>query len=134
MTSGLGATVTVDATADRTRAVRTACPDGVDAVAGLVPHEPGSFAGYAALARPGGLALSARSGGGRAARRGGRASASGCTARLVDAARRPRRGGGSLQTPEAAFPLRKAPDALARSRAGRSPRQDGLRPPTRELS
>ncbi|MDQ1009577.1 hypothetical protein QFZ82_004062 [Streptomyces sp. V4I23] len=67
MTSGLGATVTVDATADLTRAVRTACPDGVDAVAGLVSDEPGSFAGYAALARPGGLAVSARLGAGAVA-------------------------------------------------------------------
>ena len=120
--SGLGAAVTVDATAqDTAGAVRRVCPDGVDAVVDLVAGTPESFAAHAGLGRPGAVAVATRFDGGATPLAGGvegigfrLAPSSALIDTLAAAAAR-----GSLQTPvDTELPLEKAPDALAQNRAG----------------
>ncbi|MFF3689208.1 NADP-dependent oxidoreductase [Streptomyces sp. NPDC002187] len=118
----LGAAVTVDPTSeDLTAAVLRACPGGVDAVADMASADPASFAAHAKLARPGGLAVGTRFAAGSVALEGDveaagfqlHASATLLEALAAAAA------DGELQTPvDAELPLEKAPEALARNRAG----------------
>ncbi|MEU2247512.1 NADP-dependent oxidoreductase [Streptomyces sp. NPDC019224] len=57
----LGAAATVDLTAGPPAgALRSACPDGIDALADLASAAPDGFAAHAAAVRPGGIALSTR--------------------------------------------------------------------------
>ncbi|WP_326651277.1 NADP-dependent oxidoreductase [Streptomyces sp. NBC_01750] len=120
--TALGATVTVDTTAhDLAAAVRDAGPDGVDALVDLVSVDPASFSANAALVRPGGRALTTRFAAGTAWLPAGvegvdfRLNASPALLDILAAAA----ADGSLKAPvDAEFPLEKAPDALAQSRAG----------------
>ncbi|MEU9009370.1 NADP-dependent oxidoreductase [Streptomyces sp. NPDC048479] len=120
--SALGATVTVDTTAhDLAAAVRYASPDGVDALVDLVSGDPASFAANAAFVRPGGRALTTRFAAGPARLPAGvegadfRLNASAALLDILAAAV----ADGSLKAPvDAEFPLEKAPEALAQSRAG----------------
>ncbi|MFD9795962.1 NADP-dependent oxidoreductase [Streptomyces sp. NPDC059070] len=112
----LGAEFTVDTTEESVReACRRAFPGGLDAVVDLASADPESFAAHAALLRPGGTALSTRSAAppGRGVNFQLRADGALLEA-LADAA-----GAGQVHMPvEGEYPLEKAPEALARNRAG----------------
>lgn len=120
--SALGAAVTLDTTTcDLPSAVRDACPDGVDALVDLVSPDPGSFTANAALVRPGGHALTTRSAVDPARLPAGvegvdfHLKASSALLDTLAAAA----ADGSLNAPvDAAYPLEKAPEALAQNRAG----------------
>jgi NADPH2:quinone reductase len=120
--SALGATVTLDTTTcDLASAVRDACPDGVDALVDLVSPDPDSFTANATLVQPGGRALTSRSAVDPARLPAGvegvdfHLKASSALLDTLAAAA----ADGSLNAPvDAAYPLEKAPDALAQNRAG----------------
>jgi NADPH:quinone reductase len=120
--SALGAAVTLDTTTcDLPSAVRDACPDSVDALVDLVSPDPDSFTANAALVRPGGRALTTRSAVDPARLPAGvegvdfHLKASSALLDTLAAAA----ADGSLNAPvDAAYPLEKAPEALAQNRAG----------------
>ncbi|WP_405600048.1 NADP-dependent oxidoreductase [Streptomyces sp. NBC_01410] len=120
--SALGAAATIDTTSrDLPSAVRDACPDGVDVLVDLVSADASSFAANAALVHAGGRALTTRGVAGEARLPAGvegidfRQHPSAALLDTLAAAA----ADGSLRAPvDAELPLEKAPDALARSRAG----------------
>ncbi|MGC4947405.1 NADP-dependent oxidoreductase [Streptomyces sp. DT224] len=118
----LGAAASVDlADGPPADGLRSACPDGIDALADLASAAPDAFAAHAAAVRPGGIALSTR---GAAAGARLPEGVRGVDFRLdpspvlldVLAAGA---ADGILRVPvDAELPLAQAPSALARNRAG----------------
>ncbi|MFD5068141.1 NADP-dependent oxidoreductase [Streptomyces sp. NPDC058369] len=118
----LGAAATVDLTAGPpAEALRSACPDGIDALADLASATPEAFADHAAAVRPGGIALSTRGTAAGARLPGG---VRGVDFRLdpspvlLDVLAAGAADGVLRVLIDAEFPLEQAPQALERNRAG----------------
>ncbi|MEE1739896.1 NADP-dependent oxidoreductase [Streptomyces sp. BE147] len=122
--AALGATATIDTTAGPgalEAGLRELSPDGADALVDLVSADPAAFTAASALVRDGGVALTTRPVAGRAAPPPGvecvgfrLAPAPGLLDVLAAGAL-----SGALRSPvDIELPLEKAPQALARNRAG----------------